>query len=82
MLQCCKGITCHFGEIKFQEQKLKAHLVLVSAFWRVLRKKRGKKNPLIHEGCKKLKELMAGSTVLGVTGIFSVDPRELESGPV
>lgn len=34
------------------------------------------------KGLKKLKELMAGSTVLGVTGTFPVDPSELESGPV
>jgi len=37
-------------------------------------------NPFIHEESKKLKELMAGSTVLGVTGTFSFVPSELELG--
>lgn len=114
MLQSCKGIICHFWDIQSSEQKLKAHCVLVSACWRVLKtnnqppkqkpttkhkkskqethkqthkpkkkhpQQQKKISPFIHEGPKKSAELMARSAVLGVTGTFSVEPRELESGP-
>lgn len=119
MLQCCKDIICHFGDIQSWEQKLKAHNVLVSACWRVLkptnhqnnnnktknknktqniqtttiktqtkkpsqRKKkhwRWRQKQVVHEGSKKLEELMVRSTVLGLTGTFSDELCELESGP-